>query len=66
MFIDRLEVHNNTLVKIHHAWHAYTIYIYSSNVSVYKSIKKNDDNSNTYMHLICVKNTTPPGPYFTK
>ena len=28
--------------------------------------KKNGDNPNTYVHLICVKNITPPGLYFTK
>ena len=24
MFIDRLEVYNNTMVKIQHAWHTHT------------------------------------------
>ena len=28
--------------------------------------KKHGDNTNTYMHVICIKNITPPDPYFTK
>ena len=67
MFIDGLEVNNNTMVK--HTTHlAYTHYIYTvmlkcNNVQIYI---KNGDNPNTYVHLICIKNITTPGPYFTK
>ena len=69
-FIDRLEVNNNTIVK-NTTYLAHTHYIYMHtvmlrciNVQIY--IKKNGDNPNTYVHLRCVKNITPPGPYFTK
>ena len=67
MFIDSLEVHNNTMVKhtIHlaHTHYIYTVMLKCNNVQIYI---KNGDNSNTYMHLICIKNITPPGQYFTK
>ena len=67
MFIDRLEVNNNTMVKnktyLTHTHYIYTVMLKCINVQIYKI---NDDNPNTYVHLICIKNITPPGPYFTK
>ena len=67
MFIDRLEVHNNTIIKkttyLAHTHYIYTVMLKCINVQIFK---KNVDNPNTYVHLICVKNITPPGPYLTK
>ena len=72
MFIDRFEVHNNTLVKKYNILgthtHTHTHYIYTAmlkciNVQIYI---KNGDNPNTHVHLICIKNIIQPSPYFTK
>ena len=58
MFINRLEVHNNTMVK-NTTYLAHTHYIIYCHVKMYQCTnlyKKTGDNSNTYAHLICVKN----------
>ena len=42
MFIDKLEVHNNTMVKIQLTWHTYNTNILPcQNVSICKFVKKN-------------------------
>ena len=61
MFIDRLQVHNNTMVKKYnilgtHTHYIYTVMLKCNNVQIYI---KNGDNPNKYVHLIYVKNITP-------
>ena len=69
MFTARLKVNNNTMEKIQHTWHTHTTYIHTVvlkyiNVQIYK--KKTMIIPDHNMHLLCVKNITPPGQYFTK
>ena len=70
MFINRLEVHNNTVVKIQtyleHTHYIYTVMLKFIDIVYLKILKKkkctylhlykDGDNPNIYMHLICVKN----------
>ena len=52
MFIDRLEIHNNTKVKKYNilvlGTHSLHIYCHVKMYQCYKSIKKNGNISNTY------------------
>ena len=56
------------MVKIKHTWHTHTTYNYTVMLKCVdvQINKKIGDNPNTYTDLICVKNITPQGPYFTK
>ena len=70
MFIDRYQIHNITMLKnTTYLAHTHTLHMYC-HVKMYQCTnlyeKKIGDSPNIYVHLICVKDITPPGRYFTK